>query len=82
MKVIIATLLLLIFALPGFTENSQGGSSDENVITKIEIRGNRINESIIRKNLAFREGDTVDKVKIEKSKGNLYSLGIFKFKCI
>jgi outer membrane protein assembly factor BamA len=77
-KIISAILLLAIFALPGFAENAETPSANENVITKIVITGNRIKESVIRKNLAFREGDVVDDVKIEKSRANLYALGIFK----
>lgn len=49
-----------------------------NVVTSIEITGNRIDERIIRDRLAFREGDVIDAVKIEQSKLNLYSLGLFK----
>jgi len=74
LKTIIVILLLAIFAAPVFAVNG----TDENVITKIEITGNRIDEAIIRKNLAFKEGDTFDEAKIEKSRANLYALGLFK----
>ncbi|MFH1368963.1 MAG: POTRA domain-containing protein [Elusimicrobiota bacterium] len=48
------------------------------IIKNIEITGNRVNESVIRSRLAFKEGDILDEAKIEQSKSNLYSLGLFK----
>lgn len=78
MKTITAISFLLIFVMPGFAGLSRGAPAGENIITKIEITGNRIHESVIRANLAFREGDTVDDEKIEKSRANLYALGVFK----
>jgi len=67
-------MLFMIFAMPGSAENGPG----ESIITKIEITGNRIDDSIIRKNLVFKEGDTVNEIKIEKSRVNLLALGVFR----
>lgn len=60
--------LLLFFIQPASAE----------VISKIIITGNRVNESVIRSRLAFKEGDTLNEAAIEKSKTTLYSLGLFK----
>ena len=48
------------------------------IIKKIEITGNRVNESTIRKHLGFSEGNTWDDSLIDKAKKRLYKLKIFK----
>lgn len=53
-------------------------AQENNIISKIIITGNRVNESVIRNRLAFKEGDVFDESKAEQSKSNLYSLGLFK----
>ncbi len=74
LRSILIILFFMFSAGTGFADSAPSG----NIITKIEITGNRIDESIIRMNLAFHEGDAVDEAKIAKSRANLYSLGIFK----
>ena len=78
LKIPLVVFLFIIFALPVFAENIPVGSLNKNIITKIEITGNRVKESVIRNALTFREGDSVDDSMIEQSKKNLYSLGLFK----
>ena len=54
-------------------------TDDINYIKFIQIMGNDISEeSMIRNNLLFNEGDVYKKNKIDKSIDNLKSLGIFK----
>ena len=48
------------------------------IIKKIEITGNRVNESIIRKYLGFSKGSTWNDDLIDKAKKRLYKLKIFK----
>ena len=66
-------LLFLAFSAGAETEPTLGG-----IIRKIEIKGNRVRESVIRKELTFTEGDRISEAAIEKSKENLYKLGLFK----
>ena len=66
-------LLFLAFSAGAETEPPLGG-----IIRKIEITGNRVRESVIRKELTFTEGDRISEEAIEKSKENLYKLGLFK----
>ena len=69
----ILVLLCAAFPAGAETEPTEGG-----IIRKIEIKGNRVRESVIRKELAFTEGDRISEAAIEKSKENLYKLGLFK----
>ena len=66
-------LLFVAFSAGAETEPPSGG-----IIRKIEIKGNRVRESVIRKELTFTEGDRISEEAIEKSKENLYKLGLFK----
>jgi outer membrane protein assembly factor BamA len=68
--VVAACVVLLCPRLPA--------AIDEKTVTAIEITGNRVYDSIIRRNLAFSEGDILDERKIEKSLAKLYALGLFK----
>ena len=53
--------------------------TERQFINLINIKGNSITEeSVIRRNLAFSEGDTFADYKLKKSKDNLESTGIFK----
>lgn len=47
-------------------------------VTAITVSGNRVREDVIRGQLAFREGDELTDAALEKSRQNLYSLGLFK----
>lgn len=54
-------------------------SEEKKFINSIFVSGNSItNEDVIRRNLTFAEGDAFSTNKLEKSKNNLNSLGIFK----
>lgn len=68
MKLRYILLFLLLLPQPMFSET----------VNKIIISGNRVDESVIRGRLAFKEGDEFDEAKLEKSRSNLYSLGLFK----
>jgi outer membrane protein assembly factor BamA len=48
------------------------------VVTSITITDNRVQESIVRKKLAFKIGDALDDAKLAQSRANLFSLGLFK----
>jgi len=53
--------------------------TDRKFVNLINIKGNSITEeSVIRRNLVFAEGDTFANHKLEKSKDNLNNTGIFK----
>jgi len=58
-------LLFLAFSAGAETEPTLGG-----IIREIEIKGNRVRESVIRKELTFTEGDRISEAAIEKSKGD------------
>lgn len=53
--------------------------TDRRFVNLINIKGNSITEeSVIRRNLVFAEGDTFANHKLEKSKDNINNTGIFK----
>ena len=50
-----------------------------NFVNKINVKGNSITEEeVIRRELAFSEGDSFSRYKLDKSKDNLKASGIFK----
>ena len=71
---------IFFFSVVALIIASQVFADDTNhpVIKKIEIIGNRVRESVIRKELTFNEGDRVDEQAIQDTKENLYKLGLFK----
>lgn len=71
--VVLSAIFLFSSSSMAETESIQGG-----VVRKIEIQGNRVRESVIRKELTFTEGDRISETAIRESKENLYKLGLFK----
>ncbi len=72
-------LYILIFVITLFLGiDSIIFAVDKEIIKEIKISGNRVKESIIRKELTFKEGDMFNQENIEKSKENLFRLELFK----
>lgn len=73
------SLSMLVISFLFFNAGENIFATDQpEVIREIKITGNRVKESIIRKALTFKEGDVVNEENIEKSKENLFRLGLFK----
>ncbi len=73
-----SVLLILVLLFAAFPAGAETEPTEGGIIRKIEIKGNRVRESVIRKELTFTEGDRISEAAIEKSKENLYKLGLFK----
>ncbi len=73
-----SVLLILVLLFAAFPAGAETEPTEGGIIRKIEITGNRVRESVIRKELTFTEGDRISEAAIEKSKENLYKLGLFK----
>lgn len=69
-KTVIALILLCAAAA--------GASADGPIISSITVSGNRVKESVIRKNLGFREGDAWSGELAGKACEKLFRLKIFK----
>ncbi len=64
-----AACVLILYALPAFADS---------VVTSITITDNRVLESIVRRKLAFRAGDTLTDDKLTRTRKDLYAMGLFK----
>jgi outer membrane protein assembly factor BamA len=76
-KSLITIAIFLYSVLPASSDTTDR-TVNPNTITKIDITGNRVTESIIRSMLTFSVGDEIDDSKIRNSKLNLYSLDLFR----
>lgn len=74
---LIIFIIMWLLQLPVIADGSNIPQNKAKII-KIDIVGNRVRESIIHKQLTFKEGDFFSQEKIAESKKNLYRLGIFK----
>lgn len=72
---ILLIFFVLLFLKFAYAFNPSDGKP---AIKKIDIITDRVNESVIRNKLSFKEGDILDMNSIEKSKHSLYSLGLLK----
>jgi outer membrane protein assembly factor BamA len=61
--------VIFLAAVPSFSDP---------VVSSITITDNRVLESIVRRKLAFRVGDTINDDKVTRTRKNLYAMGLFK----
>ncbi len=71
-------VVLAVVLLFSTFSNAENKSVMGGIIRKIEIEGNRVRESVIRKELTFAEGDRLSEASIKETKEKLYKLGLFR----
>ncbi len=75
-RVVAASVLLAGGGFAGAAERT--GADPTNRIARISVRTDRVRESVIRRELAFCEGDVLVPEAIEESKRNLFRLNLLK----
>jgi hypothetical protein len=74
----VLSLLVAAILLPGFCMAEEPAPGRKRVIKQIDIVANRVDPSVIRKALAFKEGEELTDRKVEESRKNLHELSLFR----